>query len=64
MIVEKDNYKGLGIPIKFDRTPGSIRFPPPLFSEHTREILNEAGYDDTDIKNLNSKKIITSSRKK
>ncbi|MDC0074871.1 CoA transferase [Alphaproteobacteria bacterium] len=64
MVVKKDNYQGLGIPIKFERTPGSIRFPPPLFSEHTREILHEVGYDDTDIKNLINKNIISSSRKK
>jgi len=37
------------IPQRFSQTPGSIRLPPPRLGEHTREILQSAGYDDTDI---------------
>jgi crotonobetainyl-CoA:carnitine CoA-transferase CaiB-like acyl-CoA transferase len=41
--------RALGLPIKFSSTPGSVRRPAPLFGEHTREILVELGYDDSDI---------------
>ncbi|MFN8619760.1 MAG: CoA transferase [Chloroflexota bacterium] len=33
-----------GIPARLSATPGSIRRPPPLFAEHTDEILAELGY--------------------
>lgn len=32
-----------GIPFKLAATPGSIRRPPPLLGEHTREVLEELG---------------------
>jgi crotonobetainyl-CoA:carnitine CoA-transferase CaiB-like acyl-CoA transferase len=34
----------VGIPLRFDSTPGAIRSAPPLLGEHTDEILAEAGY--------------------
>jgi len=37
------------IPQRFSQTPGSIRLPPPRLGEHTREVLQSAGYDDADI---------------
>ena len=36
-------------PWKFDRTPARIARPAPLFAEHNREILKEAGLDDDAI---------------
>ena len=37
------------IPQRFSQTPGSIRLPPPRLGEHTREVLQAAGYDDAGI---------------
>jgi formyl-CoA transferase len=52
MIVNKDWYKMTGIPIKFSRTPGSIRSLPPKFAEHTKEILAQAGVAQEQIDHL------------
>lgn len=39
MVVESGGYKGTGWPIKFDRTPASLRLAPPRLGEHTEEVL-------------------------
>ncbi len=44
--------KQAGIPIKYSRTEGEIRLPPPLLGEHTRELLTELGYTDDQLKDL------------
>ncbi len=52
MRVEKDGYEGTGIPIKFSRTPGSVRTAPPVFNGETKTILREHGYSDDEIAKL------------
>lgn len=52
MIVDKGWYKMTGIPIKFSRTPGSVRRLPPRFAEHTLEILQQAGIPQEQIELL------------
>lgn len=64
MIVQIQEYKGLGIPIKYNRTPGTIRLKPPKFGENNIEILTKLGYTEEQIKNLIKEKIILTSRKK
>ncbi len=49
MVVEKDGYRGTGIPVKLSRTPGSVRRTPPRFGEASRQVLAEAGYSDPEI---------------
>lgn len=49
MNLRKDWYKMTGIPIKFSRTPGSLRHLPPKFGEHSREILAEIGMQAGEI---------------
>ena len=44
--------KQAGIPIKYSRTEGEIRLPPPLLGEHTRELLTEMGYTEAQLKDL------------
>ncbi|PPR79685.1 MAG: Acetyl-CoA:oxalate CoA-transferase [Alphaproteobacteria bacterium MarineAlpha2_Bin1] len=64
MIVKKDNYYGLGIPIKFQRTPGSIRKKPPTFAEDTERVFNSVNISKKEISELIKKKIIFTKRKK
>lgn len=57
MIVETSHptageVKAIGLPIKFSDTPGSVRRAAPLFGQHTREVLREAGYSDAEIDQL------------
>lgn len=52
MIVEKDWYKMTGIPIRFSRTPGSVRTLPPVFSEHSQKILRDAGFSEEQVQKL------------
>lgn len=39
----------IGLPIKFETTPGKVATPSPLFGQHTADVLVELGYDDGDI---------------
>ncbi len=47
-----------GVPIHFEKTPGSIRQPPPTLGQHTEEVLREIGYDERRIGELRGKKVI------
>jgi len=59
MVVSVDNYSGIGIPAKFSRTPGAVRTAPPIFGEHTEEVLTEYGYRDEEIQNFLEKGVVT-----
>lgn len=50
--------KQIGLPITFSDTPGKIRTPPPLFGEHTKEILRELGFSDKEIEELKEQGVI------
>ncbi len=39
----------IGPPIKLSESPASVRGPAPLFGQHTRQVLSEAGYEETEI---------------
>lgn len=62
MNLQKDWYKMTGIPIKFSRTPGSLRHLPPKFGEHSREILTEIGMDAGEIDALVSAGVVPAKR--
>ena len=58
MVAKLDGYRGTGIPVKFGRTPGSVRRPPPRFGESSAEILAEAGYDAEEVAELLSAGVV------
>jgi formyl-CoA transferase/CoA:oxalate CoA-transferase len=51
--------KQMGIPMKFSETPGEIGPPPPLLSQHTKEILKSlAGCSNEEIDQLKEEGVI------
>jgi crotonobetainyl-CoA:carnitine CoA-transferase CaiB-like acyl-CoA transferase len=57
MVVKVEHEKAgpvetLGLPIKFSRTPGSIRRGAPTFGQDSRAILAELGYDEEAVARL------------
>jgi len=64
MVIEKDGYRGVGIPIKFSRTPGTIRKRPPMFGEDDRDVLRAAGFDDGEIDRFVAAGVVLEQRRK
>lgn len=63
MIVEEEHpvagrVRTLSPPIRFEKTPGSIRRPAPALGEHTDEILQEAGLGATERERLRQSGVI------
>ena len=49
MRVDIDDYRGLGNPVKFSRTPASMTRKPPRFGQDTRDVLAGLGYSASEI---------------
>ncbi len=64
MTVEKDWCKMTGIPIKFSRTPGSVRLTPPRYGEHTREVLAQYGLSDIETQALRDAGVVLEKRRR
>jgi crotonobetainyl-CoA:carnitine CoA-transferase CaiB-like acyl-CoA transferase len=41
--------KAIGCPVHFSETPTAVKRPAPLLGEHTREVLRDYGYSDSEI---------------
>jgi crotonobetainyl-CoA:carnitine CoA-transferase CaiB-like acyl-CoA transferase len=63
MNVEQDWYRMTGTPIKFSRTPGTLRHLPPKFGQHTRQILTEYGLAENEINTLLSAGVVLEKRR-
>lgn len=63
MITELDWYKGIGTPIKFSRTKGGTRRPPPRFGEHGVEVLTQHGYSPEEIAALQRDGVVLMKRR-
>jgi crotonobetainyl-CoA:carnitine CoA-transferase CaiB-like acyl-CoA transferase len=52
-------FKTLGVPVKMNATPSSIRFAPPLLGEHTDQVLTQyLNLSNDVIQELKNKKIV------
>lgn len=63
MIVETDHplagkTKGLGLPIRFSGLTERHSLPAPLLGQHTREVLDEIGFTDVEIRTLVEEKAV------
>lgn len=63
-VIEKDWYKGVASPVRFDRTKASLRRVPPKFNEHFNEILTEFGYSADEIEDLVAKGTVSGAERK
>ncbi|MGO1117845.1 CaiB/BaiF CoA transferase family protein [Rhodovibrionaceae bacterium A322] len=65
MLVEVDHsragpVKTLGLPVKFSQTPGKVARAAPVFGEHSREVLQQAGYSEAEIDALAQAGVVAS----
>jgi crotonobetainyl-CoA:carnitine CoA-transferase CaiB-like acyl-CoA transferase len=47
-----DELRVVGVPMRFSRTPGSIRSGPPAVGQHTDDVLTSLGYAEDEIREL------------
>ncbi len=48
----------VGVPMRFSKTPGTIRLAPPLVGEHTEQVLADLGYAAEEIARLREEEVI------
>lgn len=64
MVVERNGYRGTGVPVRFGRTPGEARTPPPVFGSDGQAVLLDAGYSEAEISDLQESGVVLSERQK
>jgi formyl-CoA transferase len=63
-VIEKDWYKGVASPVRFDRTKASLRNVPPKFSEHAAAVLAEFGYSSGEVDALIAQGVVCGPERK
>jgi crotonobetainyl-CoA:carnitine CoA-transferase CaiB-like acyl-CoA transferase len=58
MLAHSDTGPLLNSPVKLSDTPAGIRTPPPLFGQHTDDVLASLGFDATAIAGLRDRGVI------
>ncbi len=58
MRVERDGYRGLGLPVRLSRTPGRPGDAPPRFGRHSDEVLLEVGLSEDRIADLQARGVL------
>jgi crotonobetainyl-CoA:carnitine CoA-transferase CaiB-like acyl-CoA transferase len=48
----------VGVPMRFSRTPGSVRSGPPGVGQHTDDVLAEVGYSDEEIETFHADGVV------
>ena len=48
----------LGLPVKFSATPGAVTSAAPVYGQHSREVLQETGYQPSEIDQLIAEKVV------
>ena len=52
MVVRRDGYQGIGVPVRLMRTPGQPGTSPRRFNADARSVLRDAGYSASEVEQL------------
>jgi formyl-CoA transferase len=63
MVIEREDFRGIGTPIKLSRTPSKFRRKPPRYAEHNDDILREHGFSVSELDALRDLKIVLDKKK-
>lgn len=59
MVVEREGYRSIGIPVKLSDTPGSVRFGPRPRGADTDTVLAEFGVDAAEVEHLRDAGVVS-----
>ncbi|WP_235691808.1 CaiB/BaiF CoA transferase family protein [Elioraea tepida] len=63
MVAELGWYRGINTPIKFSRTPGGARRPPPRFGQDGDAVLAAHGFSEAEIAALKAEGVLVTERR-
>lgn len=59
MVIERDGYRGVGLPVKMSASPGSVRFGPRERGADTEGVLAEIGVSPDEVARLRESGVLT-----